>query len=77
MSGGKNKLSAGVSYQRFTFDSIEGIDLKDVPAVFTHDNPASGGRDDVIFTNNSIVSSVDQFTTYLNYGLGSRIASGS
>jgi hypothetical protein len=72
-TAGKNKLSAGVSYQRFTFDSIEGIDLKDVPAVFTHDNPAPGGRDDVIFTNNSIVSSVDQLTTYLNYGLSSRL----
>jgi hypothetical protein len=72
-TAGKNKLSAGVSFQRFTFDSIEGIDLGDVPAVFTHDNPAPGGRDDVIFTNNSIVSSVDQLTTYFNYGLGSRL----
>jgi hypothetical protein len=72
-TAGKNKLSAGVSYQRFTFDSIEGIDLDDVPAVFTHDNPAPGGRDDVISTHSSIASSVDQLNVYLNYGLGSRL----
>jgi hypothetical protein len=65
---GKHKLSVGMHYQRFTFDNIEGVDLGDVPAVFTHDNPAPGGRDDVVTTTNSIDASVSQFTTYLNYG---------
>src|SRR5438477_5018335 len=43
---GKGKLSTGLHYQRFTFDEIEGVDLGNVPAVFTHDHPAPGRRDD-------------------------------
>src|SRR5262249_29555154 len=38
-TAGKKKLSAGVSYQHFGFDTIEGVPLDDIPAVFTHDNP--------------------------------------
>jgi hypothetical protein len=68
---GRHKLSLGVHYQRFTFDKLEGLDLTDVPAVFTHDNPAPGGRDDVVTTANAIDASVSQFTAYLNYGVTS------
>ena len=68
---GKHKLSVGVHFQRFTFDKLEGVDLGDVPAVFTHDNPALGGRDDVVTTANAIDASVSQFTVYLNYGVTS------
>jgi hypothetical protein len=68
---GRHKLSLGVHYQRFTFDKIEGVDLGEVPAVFTHDNPALGGRDDVVTTANAIDASVGQFTTYLNFGVTS------
>ncbi|HET6897201.1 MAG TPA: hypothetical protein VFK70_02595 [Vicinamibacteria bacterium] len=68
---GRHKLSFGVHYQRFTFDKLEGVDLGDVPAVFTHDNPALGGRDDVVTTTNAIDASVGQFTTYLNFGVSS------
>jgi hypothetical protein len=68
---GLHKLSLGVHYQRFTFDKIEGVDLGEVPAVFTHDNPALGGRDDVVTTANAIDASVGQFTTYLNFGVTS------
>jgi len=68
---GLHKLSLGVHYQRFTFDKIEGVGLGDVPAVFTHDNPALGGRDDVVTTANAIDASVGQFTTYLNFGVTS------
>jgi hypothetical protein len=68
---GKHKLSVGVNYQRFTFDKIEGLDLGDVPAVFTHDNPGPGGRDDVVTTSNAIEASVGQLTTYLNFGVTS------
>src|SRR6266540_1667637 len=32
---GKHKFSVGINYQRFSFDTIEGVDLGDVPAVFT------------------------------------------
>jgi hypothetical protein len=68
---GRHKLSVGVNYQRFTFDKLEGVDLEDVPAVFTHDNPAPGGRDDVVTTTNAIDASVSQFTAYLNFGVTS------
>jgi hypothetical protein len=68
---GRHKLSIGTHYQRFTFDKVEGVDLDDVPAVFTHDNPALGGRDDVVTTANVIDASVGQFTTYLNFGVTS------
>jgi hypothetical protein len=68
---GKHKLSVGVNYQRFTFDEIEGLDLGEVPAVFTHDNPGPGGRDDVVTTSNAIDASVSQLTTYLNFGVTS------
>lgn len=68
---GRHKLSLGVHYQRFTFDKLEGIDLGDVPAVFTHDNPALGGRDDVVTTTNAIDARVSQFTAYLNFGVTS------
>src|SRR5207245_9832976 len=61
---GKAKVSVGVHYQRFTFDKIEGVDLSQVSAVFTHDNPAPGGRDDVVTTDNAIDVSVSQLTGY-------------
>ena len=68
---GRKKFSLGFNYQYFTFDTIEGVDLGNVPAVFTHDNPALGGRDDVVTTANAIDASVGQFTTYLNFGVTS------
>lgn len=70
---GHRKVSIGTHYQHFTFDTLEGLDLAAVPSVFTHDDPAAGGRDDVVATMNSITARIDQFTTYVNYGLTSRI----
>jgi outer membrane putative beta-barrel porin/alpha-amylase len=69
---GRGRLSLGVSYQRFTFDTIEGLDLGAVPAVFTHDFPAPGGRDDVVTTMNSLDLKVQQFALFVTYGLASR-----
>ena len=66
---GKNKFSAGFAFQYFTFDTLDGIDVKGIPAVFTHDNPARGGRDDVVSTENSIDAKVGQFTVFLDYGI--------
>jgi hypothetical protein len=66
---GKKKVSVGIHFQRFTFDKLEGVDLNKVSAVFTHDNPAPGGRDDVVTTDNAIQANVSQLTGYLNYGL--------
>src|SRR5258708_35936671 len=66
---GRKKFSLGVNYQRFSFDTIEGIDLTAVPAVFTHDGAAPGGKADVVSTMNSISLGVDQFTAFLSYGV--------
>ena len=71
---GKKKFAFGVSYQQFSFDTIEGLDLEAIPAVFTHDNPLAGtGRDDLVTTTNSIRASTSQFTAFITYGLTDRI----
>jgi hypothetical protein len=72
-TAGKGKVSVGIHYQRFSFDTLEGVDLDAVPAVFTHDNPGTGGRDDVVTTTSAIDASIDQVTTYVNVGITSRI----
>jgi hypothetical protein len=72
-TSGRGKLNFGFAFQRFTFDEIEGLPLDAIPAVFTHDNPAPGGRDDIVSTVNSIETSVDQFTFFASYGLASRL----
>jgi hypothetical protein len=70
---GKKKTSFGFNYQSFHFDTLEGIDLEHVPAVFTHDTPAPGGRSDVVTTDNSIDLRVSQLISYLSYGLTDRV----
>ncbi len=71
---GKNRASLGVSFQRFSFDRIEGLALDSIPVVFTHDNAAAGtGRDDVVTTRNSIALELSQFTTFLSYGATDRL----
>jgi hypothetical protein len=71
---GKGKLTFGVTYQHFGFDSLEGLSLGSVPAVFTHDDAQlGGGRSDLVTTTNSIDAVVDQSVLFLTYGLGSRL----
>jgi hypothetical protein len=71
---GKAKFTFGVTYQYFSFDTLEGVPLTDVPAVFTHDDAQlGGGRSDVVTTNNAIDASIDQTVAFLSYGLGSRV----
>ncbi len=70
---GNGRVSFGATYQRFTFDTIEGLDLQRVPAVFTHDNAQLlGGREDVVTTENAITVIVGQFTSFLTVGIGDR-----
>ena len=70
---GKGKLTFGFTYQRFTFDSIEGVPLSNVPAVFTHDGAElGGGRSDVVVTRNAINVEVSRFIGFLNYGVTDR-----
>ena len=72
-TAGKGKLNVGFAYQRFTFDSLEDSSLDSIHAVFTHDQPALGGRSDVVSTVNSIETTLDQFVAFANYGLASRL----
>jgi hypothetical protein len=71
---GKGKLTSGISYQYFSFDSLEGVPLDSIPAVFTHDSSQlGGGRSDVVTTMNSIVANVDQSVLFVTYGLASHV----
>ena len=70
---GARRISVGFAYQHFTFDTVEGIDLGHVPAVFTHDNAfLLGGRQDVVTTSNAIEASVNQATTFVTLGITDR-----
>lgn len=66
---GRGRWSLGLSVQHFSFDTIEGVDLGAIPAVFSHDGASPGGRADVVTTVNAIEASVDQYTGFVTYGL--------
>ncbi|MGE0702339.1 MAG: hypothetical protein AB7F99_04155 [Vicinamibacterales bacterium] len=71
---GARRVSLGFAYQRFTFDSIEGMSLDRVPAVFTHDNAhLLGGREDVVTTTNAIEATVNQTALFLTMGVTDRV----
>jgi len=71
---GGGRFTFGFTYQNFTFDTIEGLDIDSIPAVFTHDSAELlGGREDVVSTVNSVDARVNQFTTYISYGLTDRL----
>ncbi len=67
---GSRHVSVGFTMQRFTFDSIENVALRQVPAVFTHDNAELlGGREDVVTTTNAIEANVNQSTMFVTFGV--------
>lgn len=71
---GARRVAFGFTYQQFTFDSVEGLDLQRIPAVFTHDNAAlRGGREDVVTTVNSIEATVSQSTSFVTVGVTDRL----
>ena len=71
---GANRTSFGVAFEHARFDTIEGLNLNNVPAVFTHDGfELGGGRADLVTTRNSIEARVNQFTTFVTYGLTDRL----
>lgn len=71
---GARRISIGFAYQRLSFDSIEGIDLNAVPAVFTHDSAElRGGREDVVTTLNSIEAEVSRSAAFVSYGVTNRL----
>lgn len=71
---GARKVTFGFAYQRFNFDSVEGLDLNRIPAVFQHDNAELlGGRQDVVTTVNSIAATVSQATAFVTMGITDRL----
>lgn len=67
---GARRVSVGFANQHFVFNTVEGLDLRGVPAVFTHDNAhLGGGREDVVTTVNSIEARVNQLVSYVTVGV--------
>jgi hypothetical protein len=71
---GGGRFTFGFTFQNFSFDTIEGLDIDNIPAVFTHDSAElRGGREDVVSTVNSVDARVNQFTAFISYGLTDRL----
>ncbi|HKE84430.1 MAG TPA: hypothetical protein VKB50_11765 [Vicinamibacterales bacterium] len=71
---GRGKIVLGYNFQAFSFDSLDGVDLRHVPAVFTHDDAQlGGGRTDVVVTDNAIKLSVHQYTGIVTFGVTDRL----
>ncbi len=71
---GAGRLSFGFAAQRLVFDSIEGLDLDAIPAVFTHERAELlGGREDVITTVNTVEATVTRSTAFISYGVTNRL----
>ena len=76
---GRGKISFGISYQRFRFGNLDGINLHNIPAVFTHiPGTGPGGatetyESDVIKTSNNIDLNMDQTLLYGTVGITDRI----
>jgi len=67
---GARRVSLGFAFQRYKYDTIEGMDLDRVPTVFTHDNAfLLGGREDVVTTTSAIDARVSQATTFVTLGV--------
>jgi hypothetical protein len=90
---GRHRLFVGFSYQFFNFDKVDGVDLRNIPAVLVHQDDSDDNSPavcsattgatkningcafvrDVVKTFNSIDLKVNQYTTYVTFGLTSRI----
>lgn len=76
---GRGKFFGGITYQYFSFDSLDGIDMKNIPAVFKHQlHTGPGGSDpayenDFITTANSVTLFVNQMTAFATVGLTNRL----
>lgn len=75
---GRHRFYFGGTYQFFGFGSLDGIDLKHIPAVFKHVQFPVGGsfptfEQDYITTNNRIDLKLHQITLFGTFGLTNRI----
>jgi hypothetical protein len=72
---GRGKVSFGISYQRFRFGTLDGINIHNIPAVFSHvPGTGPGGADepyeaDVIRTANNLNLNMDQTMLYATVGI--------
>src|SRR5580658_7690435 len=72
---GRGKISFGLSYQRFRFGTLDGINIHNIPAVFTHvpgTGPAGTSEPyeaDVIKTSNNLNLNMDQTMLYGTVGI--------
>jgi len=66
---GKNKLSFGLNYQQFRFNSLEGVNLSSFKTTYRHEDfQLGGGRTDLITGDNSLDASIGQVIAFLTYG---------
>jgi Putative MetA-pathway of phenol degradation len=73
---GKNRFYVGFSYQHFSFDTMDGLDLDRFPVVFTHSptvDPASPFLRDIITAQNVIDVQIGQVTTFFTFGITDRL----
>jgi hypothetical protein len=76
---GRGKFMMGSSYQRFRFDSLDGINLHSVPAVFSHIKNTGPGNtpepyeSDVIASTNNINLNMDQTMLFGTVGITNRL----
>ena len=76
---GEGKFYFGVTYQRFRFDKLDGINLKNIPSVFSHiPDTGPGGRPepyeaDVIQGANNAALKMDQTMFFGTVGVTNRL----
>jgi hypothetical protein len=69
---GRHKLFAAFTYQRFTFNNFDGVDLKRYPLVFNVCDQGTG-QCGVIATSNRVDAKINQFAFFGTFGLTDRI----
>jgi hypothetical protein len=69
---GRHKLFLSFTYQRFSFSSIDGVNLKQLPIVFNFCD-ASTGECGQLATKNRVDPVVNQFAAFATFGLFSRV----
>jgi hypothetical protein len=72
---GKEKFFVGFSFQHFGFNSLDGLDLHDIPSVFRHSQttPDPEIKKDIITTDNFLDVQINQSTAFFSYGLSDRV----
>jgi hypothetical protein len=71
----RKRVYFGFSYQPFSLNSIDGLDLHNIGVVFKHrfdPNLKPDYLKDVITANNNVSLNMRQFTTVLGYGVTDR-----